>query len=176
MATGINLLPWRSSLRLEKERYFRGQILVIFGFVVILLAVWHLVLWRQTNTVIKQTAYARQQLSLLQRQSQDKDDVKQGQQKLELVAGRIIILEKRRLGLIQIFENLHRGMTANLQLTQLVIKGDSVKLFGKTDSMFGITQLIKSFSQTKYCAMPLVQRISRQGDEYNFVVLLSCGS
>jgi len=174
MVTGINLLPWRSSLRLEKEHYFRRQMLVIFGVVVIVLAVWHLVLWRQINTVIKQTVYVRQQLSLLQQQSQYKNDAKQKQQKSERVTGRIITLEKQRIGLIQIFENLHRGMTANLQLTQLEIKSDGVKLFGKTDSMFGITRLIKSFSQTKYCAVPLVQKVSRQDDEYAFVVSLSC--
>ncbi|MEI8054727.1 MAG: hypothetical protein WCH10_01840 [bacterium] len=172
MVTGINLLPWRSSLRLEKERSFRRQILVVLGVVVIILVVWHLVLRCQINTVIKQTTHVRKQLSLLQRRSQDKSGVKQERQKSEYIVGRIINLEKRRIELIRVFENLHRGMTAGLQLTQLVIKKDGAKLFGKANSMFGIMQLIKSFSQTK-CAMPLVEKINRQGDEYNFVVLLS---
>ena len=175
MTIGINLLPWRNSLRLKKEQCFRRQWGFIFGAMIIALTVWHLVLWRQINIVIKQTTHVRQQLSLLERRSQDENGGKQEQQKLQQVANRIINLEQRRSGLIQIFENLHRSVAANSQLTQLVIKSDGVKLFGKTDSMFGITQLVKSFAQTKYCAMPLVQKISRQDEEYNFVVLLSCG-
>lgn len=170
--TGINLLPWRNSLRLKKERHFRQQWIIIFMIMVIVLVALHLVLWRQLNITTKQTVKLQQQLSWLEKQLQDKNNTskEQQQQQPQPIIDKIISLEQQCIGLIQIFEKLHQNVTANSQLTQLMIKSNNVKLFGTTNSMFGIAQLVKGFSQTKYYATPLVQKISRQGDGYDFIL------
>ena len=162
----INLLQWRKELRLKKERYFRMQVLAVLLVVTIILTLWHLVLWRQVDNRVKQTRYMQQQLLLLEQQLQNEDDTGKQQKQAQQSIDRIIKLEQQRVRLMQVFENLHRGITTGVQLTRLIIKKDDNKLFGKADSIFGITQLIKSLSQAK------VQKISRQDDEYNFALSL----
>lgn len=173
MLGGINLLPRDKECYLNQEYYCKKQIGVVFGIGVFILSLWHGVLWQQINIVIKQTGYLRQQQFLLE---QNESDTKQQQQKLQQVMSKIINLEQQQLWLIQVFENLHCGNPPNSQLTQLAIKGDGVKLFGKTDAMFGITQLLKTFAQIKNCSPPLVEKITRQGDDYNFILSSSCDS
>lgn len=175
MSTGINLLPWRQELRLKKARFFKKQMLVIFGVAIAILALWHLALWHQINIETKQTARMRQELLLFEQRLKNKNQNNQQQQRAQQAISRIINLEEQRTRLVKIFENLHRGIIANVQLTQLVIKNNGVDLFGKADSMFGITQLIKIFVQTNYCTIPTVQKISHQGDEYDFALSLCCG-
>lgn len=169
MITGINLLPWRKELRRKNERYFRIQVSVIFMLAVVILTLWHLILWRQINIAAKQTDRIRKQLALLEKRPQDKNNNKQQERQLS----QMISLEQQRLGLIKIFENLHCGMAANARLTQLIIKGGNCILFGKADSMFGITKLIKNFIQAKHDAAPMVQKINKEGDEYNFILSLA---
>ncbi len=175
MPTGINLLPWRQELRLKKSRFFKKQMLVILGVAIVILALWHLALWHQINIETKQTAQIQQELLLFERRFKNKNQSNQQQQRAQQAISRIINLEEQRTGLIRIFENLHRGIIANVQLTRLVIKNNRVNLFGKADSMFRIMQLIKSFAQTNYCATPTVKKISHQGDEYDFALSLYCG-
>jgi Tfp pilus assembly protein PilN len=175
MPTGINLLPWRKELRLEKARSFKKQTLVVLGVVITILALWHLTLWRQINVETKQMARVRQELLLCEQRFKNENQSKQQQQLIQQAISRIINLEEQRTRPIKIFENLHRGITANAQLTQLVIKNNEINLFGKANSMFGITQLIKSFAQTKYCTIPTVQKISHQENEYDFAMSLHCG-
>lgn len=175
MPTGINLLPWRKELRLEKARAFKKQILVILGIVIAILALWHLALWHQLNIEIKQTTQLRRELLSYEQQFKNKNQSNEQQQQTQQALDKFINLEEQRTRLIKIFENLHHGITANTQLTQLVTKNDEVKLFGKADSMFGITQLIKSFAQTKHCTIPTIQKISHQENEYDFAMSLYCG-
>jgi Tfp pilus assembly protein PilN len=174
MPTGINLLPWRQELRLKKARSFKKQMSVVFGVAIVILALWHLALWRQINVEIKQIAQMRQELLLFEQQLKNKNKSNIEQLRTQQAISRIINLEEQRTRLIKIFENLHHGITTNAQLTQLVIKNNEVKLLGKAESIFGITRLIKSFAQTNYCTIPTVQKISHQGDEYDFALSLYC--
>jgi|GEM_PF-3490130 len=176
MITGINLLPWRRELRLKKELYFKKQLLITFGVVVLILSLWRAVLWRQINVVTKQTRHLQQSLYSAEQRLKDQNKMEQLQQKPQLTGSRISGLEKQQIGFVQIFDSLHRGMPANLRLTQLMTKKGSVKLLGKTDSIFGVIQLVKVFNQTTHCSVPLVQRLSREGDEYDFVLSLDCRS
>ncbi|EKE01666.1 MAG: hypothetical protein ACD_21C00077G0002 [uncultured bacterium] len=168
MSTGINLLPWREEARFKKKRAFQMQLLAVFMVAAIILSLWHVVLWKQINAITKQNKSLQQQSLLLEQQAQGENKKNNPQQ----IINKIIELERRRDELVQIFTNLHRGVSANSQVTQLVIKSGGVELFGKTDSMFGVTQLIKTFGQTKQNAAPLVQKVSRQDDEYSFALLL----
>jgi Tfp pilus assembly protein PilN len=175
MAAGVNLLSWRIEACLNKERAFKKHLFVVFVVVIFVLSFWHIALWRQINIERKQNGPLRQQLILLEQQLKDENKLKEQQQKQQQATSKIIKLEGQQLKLAQVFENLHRGMAANTQLTQVVIKKDSVKLSGKAETMFGVTHLIKTFAQAKNCSVPLVQKISQQDDEYDFVLSLSCG-
>lgn len=170
MTNGINLLPWRKELRRKNERYFRKQILIVVVITATILILWHLMLLRQINIAVKQADNARQMLLLTEKQSYDKNNNKQQKQQLS----QIINLEQMRFGFVKIFESLHCGMASNAWLTKLIIKGGECTIFGKSDSMFGITKLIRSFAKVKYCTAPVAQKIKKEGDEYDFILSLSC--
>lgn len=125
--------------------------------VILILLWWHLVLSKQINTTAQQLETLQQQLEYA---------------KTEQFTNKNTHLELQQLWLVQIFTRLHHTKPGNSQLTQLVIKNNEVKLFGQANSMFGITQTLKSFA-SKHCA-PTIQKITRQGDDYNFIILLAC--
>lgn len=168
MTTGINLLPWRKESRLKKERCFRKKAIVVFGFVIFFLMLWHFILWRQINVIEKQIDHIQQNLRLLEKKAPIKNNAKHQQQ--QQVINRITNLEQERIGFVSFFEKLHQGVVANTQLTQLMIKNNDIKIFGKASSMFGVVELLKIFSKNN--AKPVLQKITRQDDDYDFVMLL----
>ena len=104
MPTGINLLPWRKELRLEKARSFKKQMPVVFGVVIVLLALWHLAFWRQINIETKQTAQMQHELLLCEQRFKNKNQSKQQQQRAQQAINRIINLEEQRTRLIKILK------------------------------------------------------------------------
>lgn len=157
----FNLL--RSTLSDQPIWFKKKQILIAIGITLVVLLWWHLILNRQLNTVTQQLEKLQQQLEY----------AKKAATKQQLT-NKITNLELQQLWLVQIFTKLHLIKPGNSQLTQLVVKNDEVKLCGQADSMFGITQILKSLTSMQRCTAPTIQKITRQGDVYNFIVLLSC--
>lgn len=120
----------------------------------------HFMLLHRINDATKRVQYLRQQLALL--------NISKPQQQLFTMFNKITELEQTRVRLIQNFENLHRGITINTQLNQLIMKKNEMKLFGKAEAMPGITLLLKAFANNR----PIIQKINRQDDEYDFILSL----
>jgi len=171
MTWRVNFLPWREERRNKKRRLARLQIVSVVVVAVLVLLLWHTALWKKINQETRQVKNVQQQVRV-QSPRQKKDPEAQLPQNKQQLLNKIKGLEKQRLRLAQIFDGLHKGVGEGSLVTQLVIKAGSISLTGKTETMFGIQQLIRVFRKTEQRGAAKIQKISRQGDAYKFVLNL----
>jgi len=91
------------------------------------------------------------------------------------VANQTLSLEQKQIEFIQIFNAIHQGMLANLYITQLSIKDHEVKIMGQVKLLSDLNQFNTKLFQIKSGSMPIIQKISRQNDCYDFVLLWPYG-
>jgi Tfp pilus assembly protein PilN len=145
----------------------------VFAIAMMVLFLWHMVLRHRFDIETKQEKFLQQQLVSLEKLAQEKNKEEQ-QQNEQSVTKKVAELEKKQKNLVRFFEGLHRGMSASLKLTRLLIKNEGISLFGKADTVFGVGYLAKSFSHEKNCESSVIQKIRKQDEDYEFVLSLRC--
>jgi len=171
MTAKINLLPWRAESRLKRIYYFKIQMVIFLVVAGLILLSWHMFLQQKINLATKQTKYLQQQLDLVEKQMRDNGVIKQQQELKQQAINQAIKLEQQQAKFIQIFEAVHQGVSTNLHLTQLLVNDHEVKIIGQAKLLSDLKQLITKLSQIKGGAIPSIQKVSRQNNGYEFVLL-----
>lgn len=166
----INLLPWRKENDIKKAQCFKRQMLVMFVIVVSFLVIWHIVLKRQINVVTRQTIYMQKQLFLFEPLLRGAEEIRKQQIMLQQTIHKITRLETQRINLVKFFSNLHHDTVSGFYATHLLIKDGSATLFGRARSTYGVAHLVKSLTKMNYYSTPVVQKISKQNNEYEFIL------
>ena len=171
MTAKINLLPWRAESRLKRIYYFKIQMVIFLVVAGLILLSWHMFLQQKINLATKQTKYLQQQLDLVEKQMRDNGVIKQQQELKQQAINQAIKLEQQQAKFIQIFEAVHQGVSTNLHLTQLLVNDHEVKIIGQAKLLSDLKQLITKLFQIKGGAIPSIQKVSRQNNGYEFVLL-----
>ncbi|HBY55807.1 MAG TPA: hypothetical protein DEG23_03215 [Coxiellaceae bacterium] len=175
MSIKINLLPWRVELQFKKIYYFKMQMAIFLVAAGSILLLWHVFLEQKINRTTKQANQLQKQLDLAAKQIQDGSKLKQQKDMGHQVANQTLSLEQKQIEFIQIFNAIHQGMLANLYITQLSIKDHEVKIMGQVKLLSDLNQFNTKLFQIKSGSMPIIQKISRQNDCYDFVLLWPYG-
>ena len=171
MTTKINLLPWRAESQLKRIYCFKIQMVIFLVVAGLILLSWHMFLQQKINLATKQTKYLQQQLDLVEKQMRDNGVIKQQQELKQQAINQAIKLEQQQAKFIQIFEAVHQGVSTNLHLTQLLVNDHEVKIIGQAKLLSDLKQLITKLFQIKGGAIPSIQKVSRQNNGYEFVLL-----
>src|SRR3990170_6621302 len=171
MTTKINLLPWRAESQLKRIYCFKIQMVIFLVVAGLILLSWHIFLQQKINLATKQANLLQKQLNLVSQQIQDNSKLKQQQELQQQAINQAVKLEQQQAKFIQIFEAVHQGVSANLHLTQLLVNDHEVKIIGQAKLLSDLKQLITKLSQIKGGAIPSIQKVSRQNNGYEFVLL-----
>jgi hypothetical protein len=160
--TAINLLPR------HKEASSRGFYVIFFVVINIVFLLWHISLQQRKNVAIKQVHMLQKDLESVAKQSQDSAQLKKQEQ---IMANNIKELEQSRIKFVQIFRVMHQGMARNLNLIQLAIKSREIKIIGRTKSISDLKQLVVKIIDSKCGNFPVIQKVNRNQNGYDFVLL-----
>lgn len=165
---GINLLAKRQELDSKKSRYFKLQAIILLVVAGLVLLLWHMRLQQKNNVVLKQVHCLQKDLEELVKPSQGSAWPKgQGQ----LIANNMVDLEKKRTKFVQIFSTMQQGVARNLNLTQLSIKNGEIKIIGETKSISDLKSLVATIISSKNRSVPVIQKVNRKQDGYDFILL-----
>lgn len=170
----INLLSWREELRCRQLGILKKQLLSVITAVLVVLLLWHIILGQQCVAIMKQIKVLQGKEKLITVKAQTISiDLPQLQQSSQRTINKAADLEKQQTKLIQFFTRLPQGMAHNLYLTQLLIKNQEIQLIGMTESMYGITQLVKNFLPEQVTGKQLLQKILKKDEGYEFILSFS---
>ncbi len=134
---------------------------------------WHLALCQKIAVATKSSHYLQQQLQELGVKNREHDKTKNQTQiaKEKEFASFVAALESKRTNLVRVFTALHQGVTSSLYLTQLLLKGGEVKLFGQVGLLADLAPLITSFTTIKDgSGASSIQKITKQDGGYYFAL------
>jgi len=157
--TRINLSPWRAELRKKRERrILQGGIAVSIAVLLSLILCRHyldaeLTRQQQRNQYINETSLA------LNRHIQSLQAVDAARKNLLGKIAAIRQLQQQRLQPAHLFEALARTSAEDIQLTQIVQNGQTLKISGIAASNTSISRYIKRLEASPWLGTPLLDII-----------------
>jgi type IV pilus assembly protein PilN len=157
--TRINLSPWRAELRKKRERRFLqagagASSLVLLSMILcrqyLEAGLTH---QRQRNQYITEASFA------LNRQIQALQTVDAARKNLLAKIAVIRQLQQQRLQPVHLFDELGRAISEDIQLTQVVQNGQTLKISGIATSNVSISHYIKRLEASPWLDTPLLDII-----------------
>lgn len=126
----------------------------------------------QINIETKKTDQLQEQLISLKKQLKNNYQNIQKQKKAykDFNQDQLIKSIKQQENIVGIFKALHSSISTKLMLMRIIIKKHQVNLHGRSDSIFAIMRITKSFIKYLPNFKPVMQKISHKDNEYDFVL------
>lgn len=174
MATRINLLPWRETLRKERKRQFAS----IAGGAVLLMAVIVFYVHLHINGMIDHQN-ARNSLleSEIAKVDQEIKEIKELENKKTQLLNRMTViqdLQTRRPLSVRLMDELVRTLPEGLVLTKLTQKGTDLDLEGAAQSNARISAFMRNLQDSPWFDNPkldVIQAQDKSGDRVSKFVL-----
>lgn len=166
----INLLPWREELRKQQMQEF-GVLLgmVIFAAVVVSFA------WKQQreNAVedqLKRNAYVEQEISLMDEQIKEIDELQRRRDALIERMNVIQGLQGNRPIIVHVFDQLAASLPDGVYYTSVKQSGNKLDIIGLAESNNRVSNLMRSLEASPWFVKPALNKVTAKGDQFEFVL------
>lgn len=166
----INLLPWREELRKQQMQEF-GVLLgmVIFAAIVVSFA------WKQQreNAVenqMKRNAYVEQEISLMDEQIKEIDELQRRRDALIERMNVIQGLQGNRPIIVHVFDQLAASLPDGVYYTSVKQAGSTLDIIGLAESNNRVSNLMRSLEASPWFVKPALNKVTAKGDQFEFVL------
>lgn len=166
----INLLPWREELRKQQMQEF-GVLLgmVIFAAVVVSFA------WKQqresaVENQMKRNAYVEQEISLMDEQIKEIDELQRRRDALIERMNVIQGLQGNRPIIVHVFDQLAASLPDGVYYTSVKQAGNKLDIIGMAESNNRVSNLMRSLEVSPWFVRPTLNKVTAKGDQFEFVL------
>ena len=169
MCAGINLLPEQKELCKKNKHLFYIIVLLNSAVLLSVLLIWCLALWQTLSTINKKNSSIKNRLHELAQKTPNPKHKQSNDSKNSFINHKNIIANNQNR-FISIINNINKNIETSMQLTQLNIDTNQGKLFGTTEEIVDITNILQDFTQSQHYINPMVEKIVRQNYRYSFML------
>lgn len=166
----INLLPWREELRKQQMQEF-GVLLgmVIFAAVVVSFG------WKQqresaVENQMKRNAYVEQEISLMDEQIKEIDELQRRRDALIERMNVIQGLQGNRPIIVHVFDQLAASLPDGVYYTSVKQAGNKLDIVGVAESNNRVSNLMRSLEASPWFVRPSLNKVTAKGDQFEFVL------
>lgn len=162
--TRINLYPWRAARQKERNRQFLLACIAISGLTLLLLILYQHSINAQLAYQQRRNQYITDAGTALARQIKELQSIEATRKNL---LGKIDVIDKlqqQRVEAVRLFDELGRTVPDDVQLTQLIQNGRTLKISGIATSNNGISQYIRRIESSAWLPSPLLDVIESAHD------------
>jgi len=157
--TQINLLPWRETIRKEKQRQF---VSVAVGAVLLMGAIIfyvHLHFGGQIDAQNERNVFLKKEISKVEAKIKEIRALEAEKASLLARMGVIQQLQGRRPEIVHIFYDLMRNVPSGIYLTSVKQKGTSIVIEGVAQSNARVSTLMRNLNATDWMEDPRLEVI-----------------
>jgi len=161
----INLLPWRETLKKEREIRFgviTGISLFFCGLIV--LAV-HLYMSGEINYQRDRNNYLNNEIKKAENKIKEIDRLEQQRQRMIERMSAIQELEESRPQIVHLFEEFVKQVPDGVYFTSLIQKGNEITLEGVAQSEARVSSLMTKFEKSQWLKNPRIIYIKKDDDK-----------
>jgi type IV pilus assembly protein PilN len=146
----INLLPWRTERRKQREREFYTQLGVAFIAALGFLLLWYLWMGARIDNQAERNSYLQGEIKLLDERNDKIKDLTNV--RARLLARKEIIehLQANRSKMVHLFDELVKTIPASARLTGLKQTGDSMTLDGVAQSNASVAEYMRNIEASRW--------------------------
>ncbi|OAD23704.1 Fimbrial assembly [Candidatus Thiomargarita nelsonii] len=155
----INLLPWRETLKKEREtRFFliTGMSLLFMGIVVILV---HLYMVDQIDYQQRRNHYLKSEIKKVEAQLKEIETLKKEKKRLIERMDIIQELEESRSNVVHLFDELVKQVPNGVYFTSMKQKGNQITLEGVAQSGNRVSELMENLEASQWLTNPKIYSI-----------------
>lgn len=158
----INLLPWRESLRKEKQQEFFVMLGVGAFIAVLAVALAHFQVNARINAQERRNDFLKNEIVVL-------DDKIKEIQKLDATRRALIErmeviqnLQATRPGIVHLFDEIVTTLPDSVYLTELTQSNESIKLSGRAESNARVSAYMRNIDSSEWMTKPKLSVISAE--------------
>ncbi|OQY54778.1 MAG: pilus assembly protein PilN [Candidatus Parabeggiatoa sp. nov. 2] len=158
----INLLPWRETLKKEREIRFgiiTGASLVFTGLVVLSA---HLYMGSLIDHQQRRNNYLNAEIKKAEAQISEIDKLKEDKERLIKRMDVIQVLEESRPQVVHLFDELVKQAPDGVYFSSIKQKGDKITLEGVAQSNARVSSLMKNIERSQWLSNPKIIFIKTQ--------------
>jgi len=146
----INLLPWRETLKKERETRFGIITLIALAFAGVIVGSVHLYMNGQIDYQKRRNDYIQNEIKLADKKIEEIKDLEQKKQRLIDRMDIIQKLEESRPQVVHLFEELVKQVPDGVYFTNMAQKGKKIILEGVAQSNARVSTLMKNFESSQW--------------------------
>ncbi len=158
----INLLPWRETLKKEREIRFgiiTGASLVFTGLVVLSA---HMYMGSLIDHQQRRNNYLNAEIKKAEAQISEIDKLKEDKERLIKRMDVIQVLEESRPQVVHLFDELVKQAPDGVYFSSIKQKGDKITLEGVAQSNARVSSLMKNIERSQWLSNPKILFIKTQ--------------
>jgi type IV pilus assembly protein PilN len=160
----INLLPWRDTLKKERENRFfiiTGLSLALAGIVVLMV---HLYMVNQFEYQQRRNNYLNAEIKKADAQLKKIEDLKKKKKNLIERMDIIQKLEESRSNIVHLFDEIVKQVPDGVYFTSMKQKGEQITLEGVAQSDARVSSLMENVEASQWLTNPKIIRIVTTAD------------
>lgn len=166
----INLLPWREELRKQQMQEFG----VLLGMVIVAAVVVSFG-WKQqresaVETQMKRNTYVEQEISLMDEQIKEIDELQRRRDALIERMNVIQGLQGNRPIIVHVFDQLAASLPDGVYYTSVKQVGNKLDVVGLAESNNRVSNLMRSLEASPWFVRPALNKVTAKGDQFEFVL------
>jgi len=164
MSPRINLLPWRDTLKKERETRFgiiTGISLLLVGLVILGI---HLYFLGEINYQQYRNNYLKKQIKIAEDQIEEIKTLDEKKQRLIERMSIIQELEENRPQIVHLFDELVKQVPNGVYFTNMTQKDNKITLEGVAQSDARVSSLMGKIEESKWLANPKIYSIEAEGE------------
>ncbi|MET0330009.1 MAG: PilN domain-containing protein [Dyella sp.] len=146
----INLLPWRTERRKQREREFFMQLGVAFIAALVFLLLWYSWMSARIDNQAERNRYLQGEIKLLDERIVKIKDLENVRKRLLARKQIIEQLQANRSQMVHLFDELVKTIPASARLTGLKQTGDSMSLDGVAQSNASVAEYMRNIEASRW--------------------------
>jgi len=155
----INLLPWRETLRKEKEQELGIAVGVAVVITVAIMGLIHVQISTMSDFQHQKNNYIKQEITAV---SKKIEEIKSLEKQKEHLLSRMTViqeLQKSRPQIVHLFDEMINVIPPNVYIETLRQTDSLISLTGLADSNAGVSSLMRNVTASEWLANPVLDRI-----------------
>ncbi|MDM8567695.1 PilN domain-containing protein [Candidatus Halobeggiatoa sp. HSG11] len=174
MPPNINLLPWRDTLKKEREVRFGiiiGVSLLLTGLVVLII---HLYFQGEINYQQSRNNYLKKQIKIAEAKIEEIKTLDEKKKRLIERMNIIQELEENRPQIVHLFDELVKQVPNGVYFTNMIQKNNKITLEGVAQSDARVSSLMGKIKESKWLSNPEIKFIKAEGEtKSNFKLVVT---
>lgn len=161
--TTINLLPWRESLRKERQQKFLAALGAAVGAMVLVMGVVHLQAAAMVELQLNRNGFLQGQIERVEKQIKEIEKLEAEKQRLLKKMNVIQQLQQGRPQIVHVFDEIVRTLPDGVYITNIKQTGAGLDVQGFAQSNARISAYMRNLDASLWLANPKLSVIEASG-------------